>query len=134
MLVVGIDTSGKSGGITLAQGDDQSFRVLETDAIAGGTFSAQLVPTLAALLTRHSFSVQDIGGFAVASGPGSFTGLRVGLSAVQGLAEALGKPIAAESSLEPLGTLSPQPAWVASRPESGRKEEFWRSYTEPVEV
>jgi tRNA threonylcarbamoyladenosine biosynthesis protein TsaB len=133
MLVLGIDTSGKSGGITLAQGDDQSFRVLETDAIAGGTFSAQLVPTLAALLASHSFAVQDIGGFAVASGPGSFTGLRVGLSAVKGLAEALGKPIAAVSILEALATLSPQPGCVAVALDAGRKEVFWGSYEVSVE-
>ncbi len=133
MLVLGVDTSGKSGGITLAEGDDQSFRVLETDAIAGGTFSAQLVPTLAALLARHSFAVQDIGGFAVASGPGSFTGLRVGLSAVKGLAEALGKPIAAVSILEALATLSPQPGCVAVALDAGRKEVFWGSYEVSVE-
>ncbi len=100
MLVLGIDTSGRSGGITLAEGDSVSFRVVETVAIAGGTFSAQLIPTLAALLEKHGFVAQDIGGFAVASGPGSFTGLRVGLSAVKGLAEALEKPIAAVSLLQ----------------------------------
>src|SRR5215472_8768525 len=55
MLVLGIDTSGMSGGITLAQGDDRSFQALETVPIAGGTFSAQLVPTLAALLQKHGY-------------------------------------------------------------------------------
>jgi tRNA threonylcarbamoyladenosine biosynthesis protein TsaB len=100
MLVLGIDTSGKSGGVTLAEGDNQSFRVLETDGIAGGTFSAQLVPTLAKLLQKHGFAGKDLGGFAVASGPGSFTGLRVGLSAVKGLAEVLDKPIATVSILQ----------------------------------
>src|SRR5215469_14143093 len=100
MLVLGIDTSGKAGGVTLAEGDSRSFRVLETAPIAGGTFSAQLVPTVAARLANHGFTAKDIGGFAVASGPGSFTGLRVGLSAVKGLAEVLGKPIAALSILQ----------------------------------
>ena len=50
MLLLAIDTSGQSGGITLAEADAGSFRVIESAAIAGGTFSAQLIPTLAALL------------------------------------------------------------------------------------
>jgi len=74
--------------------------VIESAPIAGGTFSAQLVPTIAFLLAKHGYTVRDLGGFAVASGPGSFTGLRVGLSAVKGLAEVLSRPIAAVSILE----------------------------------
>ena len=128
MLVLGIDTSGKSGGITLAEGDSESFRVVESAAIAGGTFSAQLVPTLAALLESHGFAAKDIDGFAVASGPGSFTGLRVGLSAVKGLAEVLGKPIAAVSVLEALATLSPESGPVAVSLDAGRKEVFCGLY------
>ena len=83
MLILGIDTSGKSGGIALAEGDEQAFSVLESSPIAGGTFSAQLVPSVASLLAKHGFAANDLDGFAVASGPGSFTGLRVGLSAVK---------------------------------------------------
>lgn len=128
MLVLGIDTSGKSGGITLAEGDDLSFRVLETAAIAGGTFSAQLVPTVAALLEKHGLVAQDIGGFAVASGPGSFTGLRVGLSAIKGLAEVLGKPIASVSLLAAMATLSSESGTIAVAIDAGRKEIFWGVY------
>ena len=128
MLVLGIDTSGKPGGITLAEGDSESFRVLATAAIAGGTFSAQLVPTLAGLLENHGFTTRDIGGFAVASGPGSFTGLRVGLSAVKGLAEVLEKPIAAVSVLEALATLSAESGSVAVALDAGRREVFWGLY------
>ena len=124
MLVLGIDTSGKSGGITLAEGDSESFRVVESAPIAGGTFSAQLVPTLAALLESHGVAAKDIDGFAVASGPGSFTGLRVGLSAVKGLAEVLGKPIATVSVLEALATFSPESGSVAVALDAGRKEVF----------
>jgi tRNA threonylcarbamoyladenosine biosynthesis protein TsaB len=128
MLVLGIDTSGKSGGITLAEGTSESFRVVDSAAIAGGTFSAQLVPTLAALLQSHAFAAKDIDGFAVASGPGSFTGLRVGLSAVKGLAEVLGKPIVAVSVLEALATLSPESGSVAVALDAGRNEVFWGLY------
>jgi tRNA A37 threonylcarbamoyladenosine modification protein TsaB len=70
MLILAIDTSGKSGGITLAEGGQQSFRVLESAPIEGGTFSAQLVPAIAALLQKQGAGAKDIDGFAVVSGPG----------------------------------------------------------------
>jgi tRNA threonylcarbamoyladenosine biosynthesis protein TsaB len=128
MLLLGIDTSGKSGGITLAAGDERSFRILESSPIAGGTFSAQLVPVIASTLEKHGFAVRDIGGFAVASGPGSFTGLRVGLSAVKGLAEALGTLIATVSLLEALACSSGTPGRVAAALDAGRTEVFFGLY------
>lgn len=124
MLILGIDTSGKSGGVTLAEGDENSFRVFESVAIAGGTFSAQLVPTVAELLDRHGFTARDVEGFAVASGPGSFTGLRVGLSAVKGLAETLHKPIATVSMLEALASFAESSGPVAALMDAGRDELF----------
>jgi len=60
MLMLAIETSGQSGGITLAEADAGSFRVIESAAIAGGTFSAQLIPTLAALLKKHGYGVKDL--------------------------------------------------------------------------
>lgn len=100
MLILGLDTSGKSGGVTLAQGDHSRFHVIASSPIAGGTFSAQLVPTVAALLSTNGYTARDLEGFAAASGPGSFTGLRVGLSAVKGMAEILERPIATVSILQ----------------------------------
>jgi tRNA threonylcarbamoyladenosine biosynthesis protein TsaB len=124
MLILAINTSGQSGGITLAEADAGSFRVIESAAIAGGTFSAQLIPTLAALLKNHGYGVKDIGGFAAASGPGSFTGLRVGLSAIKGLAETLHKPIATVSVLEALASLADRPGKIAAAMDASRKEVF----------
>ena len=128
MLILAIDTSGQSGGITLAAADLGSVRVIESAAIAGGTFSAQLIPTLAALLKKHRYAVKDIGGFAAASGPGSFTGLRVGLSAIKGLAETLHKPIATVSILEALASLGDRTGIIASAIDAGRKEVFLGLY------
>ena len=125
MLLLAIDTSGQSGGIMLAEADAGSFRVIESAAIAGGTFSAQLIPTLAALLKKHGYSVKDLGGFAAASGPGSFTGLRVGLSAIKGLAETLQKPIAVVSVLEAVASLSAHSGKIAAAMDAGRKEIFF---------
>jgi tRNA threonylcarbamoyladenosine biosynthesis protein TsaB len=128
MLILAIDTSGQSGGITLAEADKGSFRVIESAAIAGGTFSAQLIPTLAELLKKHGYGVKDLGGFAAASGPGSFTGLRVGLSAIKGLAETLHKRIATVSVLEALASLADRDGKIAAAIDAGRKEVFLGVY------
>lgn len=128
MLILGVDTSGKSGGVTLAEAGESEFRVLASATIEGGTFSAQLVPTVAALLEKSRLSIRDIGGFAAASGPGSFTGLRVGLSAVKGLAEVLHKPIATVSLLEGLATSSHQNGKVIAALDAGRSEVFYGLY------
>ena len=128
MLLLAIDTSGPSGGITLAEADKESFRIIESAAIAGGTFSAQLIPTLATLLKKHGYGVKDLGGFAAASGPGSFTGLRVGLSAIKGLAETLHQPIATVSVLEALASLADREGKIAAAMDAGRKEVFLGLY------
>jgi tRNA threonylcarbamoyladenosine biosynthesis protein TsaB len=128
MLILAIETSGQSGGITLAEANAGSFHVVETAAIAGGTFSAQLIPTLAALLTKNGYGVKDLGGLAAASGPGSFTGLRVGLSAIKGLAETLHKPIATVSVLEALASLADRDGKIAAAMDAGRKEVFLGLY------
>ena len=125
MLVLAIDTSGRLGSIALAHGhEDGSCDVIEVVPLAGGTFSAQLVPQVAAFLSKHGFTKYHIDAFAVASGPGSFTGLRVGLSAVKGLAEVLKIPIATVTSLELLIAASQVPSNVLAVLDAGRSEVY----------
>jgi tRNA threonylcarbamoyladenosine biosynthesis protein TsaB len=100
MLILSIDTSGKNGSVALARGDADHFELIATSPVEGGTFSAQLIPQIARLLSENNLKKSDIDAFAAATGPGSFTGLRIGLTAVKGLAEILNKPIAAVSVLE----------------------------------
>ncbi len=104
MLILSADTSGKNGSIALTQFEQESERTLAIVPLEGGTFSAQLVPQISSLLAKHNLTKNDIGGFAVASGPGSFTGLRVGLAAIKALAEILRKPIASVSLLEAIAS------------------------------
>jgi len=73
----------------------------------GLTHSATLLPMLEDLLKNAGLSLQDMDLLAVAAGPGSFTGLRIGVSALKGLAWALDKPCAACSTLESM-------AWQAA--------------------
>ena len=102
MLLLATDTSGKNGSIALALVTPglSDVEIVEVVPLAGGAFSAQLVPQIAALLEKHGYRKSDLGAFAIVSGPGSFTGLRVGLAAIKALAEALQKPIAVISLLE----------------------------------
>ena len=129
MLILAADTSGKQGSIALAQCfDDGKCDVMEVVPLAGGTFSAQLVPQVAALLSKHGFKKQNIDAFAVAFGPGSFTGLRVGLAAIKGLAEILGKPIAAVSMLEVVAIAAGMEGRLLAFLDAGRGEAYLGRY------
>lgn len=107
-LLLAIDTSGKNGSLALActTAGESEIDLLEAAPLAGGTFSAQLIPQIAAMLEKHGYTKSDLEAFAVVTGPGSFTGLRVGLAAIIALAEALQKPIAAISMLEAIARSS----------------------------
>ena len=100
MLIVAIDTSGRHGSVALCRGEGNSFEVLELVALEGGTYSARLMPTIASLLEHNRSNKEHIDGFVVVSGPGSFTGLRVGLATAKGLCEVLQKPLATVTMLE----------------------------------
>jgi tRNA threonylcarbamoyladenosine biosynthesis protein TsaB len=102
MLIVAVDTSGRKGSVALCRGDGDSFEVLQLTSLEGGTYSAQLLPRIAETLQQSNLNKTDVDGFVVVSGPGSFTGLRVGLSTVKGLCEVLRKPLATVSMLEAL--------------------------------
>jgi tRNA threonylcarbamoyladenosine biosynthesis protein TsaB len=129
MLLLAVETSGKQGSIALAQcGPGDVCDVAEVAPLSGGTFSASLVPEIVALLEKHGFSKSEIGAFAVVSGPGSFTGLRIGLAAIKGLADVLAKPIAAVSLLEALVVPSQSPSRVVAALDAGRKEVFLGEY------
>jgi tRNA threonylcarbamoyladenosine biosynthesis protein TsaB len=129
MLILAADTSGKQGSIALAHGlNNGKSDVIEVVPLTGGTFSAQLVPQVAALLSKHGFKNKDIDAFAVASGPGSFTGLRVGLAAIKGLAEILEKPIATVSMLEAVATAGAMQGRVLAVLDAGRREVYAGRY------
>jgi tRNA threonylcarbamoyladenosine biosynthesis protein TsaB len=130
MVLLAVDTSGRDGSLALAQVTPgrNDIEVLEVVPLAGGTFSAQLVPQTAALLEKHGFGKGDLAGFAVVSGPGSFTGLRVGLAAVKALAEILRKPIAAVSLLEAVARSGARAGRVFPVLDAGRGELYVGDY------
>ncbi len=79
--------------------------VEELAIVAPDGFAQLLFPAIQGLLERHNWTLRQVELFAVASGPGSFTGVRVGLAAVKGLAEASRRPAQAVSNLRALAGL-----------------------------
>jgi tRNA threonylcarbamoyladenosine biosynthesis protein TsaB len=129
MLLLATDTSGKNGSIALARvTPGRSIEIVEVVPLSGGAFSAQLVPQIAALLAKHGHSKSDLGAFAVASGPGSFTGLRVGLAAMKALAEAFQKPLVAISVLEAVACSGAAQGRVLAALDAGRGDVYVGDY------
>jgi tRNA threonylcarbamoyladenosine biosynthesis protein TsaB len=99
MIVLAVDTTTPSGSVALLR--DGRLRG-EFDLESGSTHSARLLRSIDQLLGADGLDIRAVDAFAVAAGPGSFTGIRIGLSAVKSLAFASGKPVAAVSTLEAL--------------------------------
>ena len=97
VLVLALDTSSPSGSLAVLR-DEKVIGVVST--ATGEVYSSRMFRELEFLLGELSLRMEELELFAVAAGPGSFTGLRVGLAAVKGWAEVYRKPIAAVSALE----------------------------------
>jgi len=96
MNVLAVDTSSGQGSLALGRDDGWC----EVVALTAEWKSTTLHTELVRLLARCGLKSGDIDGYAVASGPGTFTGLRIGLTAVKAFAEVHGKPIVPVSTLE----------------------------------
>jgi len=129
MLIPAIETSGREGSVALCRGDATSFDVLGLKDIEGGTYSARLMPSIADLLRDAKLAKKQVDGIVVVNGPGSFTGLRVGISTAKGLSEVLGKPLAAVSMLEALAVVYGRPGEeVTTVLDAGRGELYAAEY------
>jgi tRNA threonylcarbamoyladenosine biosynthesis protein TsaB len=104
MLVLGMDTCGPSGSVALGRLTGDEVEVLSQIELEGRTYSATLVAAVSEVLTRHKVVLRDVGCLVVVNGPGSFTGVRVGLSAAKGLSEGAEIPVIAVSRLEVLAS------------------------------
>ncbi len=97
MLLLSVDTSTQAGSLAVLR-DDRVLGVVSS--WVEETYSSRMFRHLEFLLRELSLEIAQFDVFAVTAGPGSFTGLRVGLAAVKGWAEVYQKPIAAVSGLE----------------------------------
>jgi tRNA threonylcarbamoyl adenosine modification protein YeaZ len=115
MNILAIDTTSNLGSIAITDGD----RVIEEVVLqAGDGYDHVLFGEIESLLVRNNLRLLDIDVFASASGPGTFTGVRVGLAAVKGLAEALSRKVVAVSNLRAMaafGTGERRAPWIDAR-------------------
>ena len=99
MIILAVDTSTSTGSVAVLDGDAV---VAEVTVTSQKTHAKRLVSAIDTVLGMTGKTVGDCGGFAVAMGPGSFTGLRIGISTVKGLGFATGKPVSGVSTLDAL--------------------------------
>jgi len=107
MQLLGIDTCGATGSVALCRYVEEagqlpsaeSLQVLEEAELPGKSYSALLLLTVREMLERAGLRLSDLSALVVVNGPGSFTGVRVGVSAAKGLAESTGLPVIAVSRL-----------------------------------
>jgi len=102
MYLLGIDTCGPSGSAAVGRLVAGVAEVIGQKELAGRTYSSSLIPAIEELLGGQGIRLSEIGCIVVVYGPGSFTGVRVGLSAAKGLAEGAGIPVNPVSRLEVL--------------------------------
>jgi tRNA threonylcarbamoyladenosine biosynthesis protein TsaB len=107
MLLLGIDTCGPVGSVALGRFSGDLVEILDEIGLEGRSYSATLVAAVGDLLARAGVTLSGLRAIVAVNGPGSFTGVRVGLSAVKGLAEPTGIPVVSVSRLEVL-------AWKAA--------------------
>lgn len=124
MRTLAVETSTLSGGAALLDGD---LVVAEYVMDIRLTHSERLMATIDRLLTDTGWTVRELEGLAVSVGPGSFTGLRIGLSTVKGLALALAIPIAAVPTLDAMAAMLPFAALPVVPVLDARKREVYAS-------
>jgi tRNA threonylcarbamoyladenosine biosynthesis protein TsaB len=107
----------------------------EINDVSGQTHSRHLMGMVDQTIAMSVGQMDDVDGFAVTQGPGSFTGLRIGISTAKGLAEAAGKPLVGVSSLQALAwQVFPSDVMVIPMLDARRKEVYAARYIREGEI
>jgi tRNA threonylcarbamoyladenosine biosynthesis protein TsaB len=130
LKILAIDTTSKLASIAITEGDrvKEEFLLEPADG-----FDHILFSEIEKLLARNGLELADIECFAAASGPGTFTGVRVGLTAAKGLAEATSRKVVAVSNLKAManfGTRELRASWIDAR----RGEIYGAVYNSALEL
>jgi tRNA threonylcarbamoyladenosine biosynthesis protein TsaB len=99
MRILALDTATRTGSVAVLADDTV---VAEVQATSSGTHAKRLMSAVDDTLRMAGIGLDGLDGFAVTTGPGSFTGLRIGISAVKGLSFATGRPVNGVSTLDAL--------------------------------
>ena len=122
MYVLGIETSTKTGSVAIIS--DEGI-IAQYSLNIEVTHSERLMATVDRVLKDTGIQMRQFDGFSIAIGPGSFTGLRIGLSTIKGLAFATGKPVAAVPTLKALAWSLPYSAYPICPLLDARKNEVY---------
>jgi tRNA threonylcarbamoyladenosine biosynthesis protein TsaB len=132
VLILALDTSDARGGVALLR--DTALLHTEPHATVED-YSSWLLPAVARMLAAANLNMRDVDLYAVAAGPGSFTGVRVGLTTVKAWSEVYARPIAAVSRLEALATEGAGSApYVAAFIDARRDQIFAALYRRQAEM
>jgi tRNA threonylcarbamoyladenosine biosynthesis protein TsaB len=129
MRVLGIETSSHRGSVALIDGDQL---VARAESEGSGTHGEHILPLVNRLMADAGFAPHSLDRIGVGVGPGSFTGLRVGVALAQGIALGLDIPVFGVSSLEAMAHAVPQnrPGIRCTLLDARRNEVFFAAYDE----
>lgn len=123
MIVLAIDTCGPTGSVALGNLEGETVSLLAQSELAGKTYSSQIVPAVRSLLAGQGLDASAVEAILVVNGPGSFTGVRIGVSSAKGFAEALRIPLLAVSRL---AVLASKAGAECAALDAGRGEFYFR--------
>ena len=122
MKILAVDTATKSCSVAVI---DEDTLLAESTSFNDQTHSRQLLNIIDTVLGKANLKIGQVDGFAVSIGPGSFTGLRIGISSVKGLAFSLNKPVVGVSSLQTLAFQCNQNPYLICPVLDARKQEVY---------
>jgi tRNA threonylcarbamoyladenosine biosynthesis protein TsaB len=126
MKILALDTATRSCSVALT---DEGSLAAELTTRKDQTHSKHLMELIHSVLEIAGFGVSQVDGLAVTIGPGSFTGLRIGISTIKGLAHALGKPVVGISSLKALAwQCADQNHLICPFLDARKGEVYWATY------
>jgi len=126
MKILGIDTSSPAGSVALVDNDDV---ISESLLNSSKNYSDKLLIEVDAILNGSKTKLNQIDGFVITTGPGSFTGLRVGMSLLKGLILATQKPFASVNTLDAYAeTVQPGPYAICPVLDARKKEVYTALY------
>lgn len=122
MKILAVDTATRSCSVAVA---DRGMLLAELTVANGRTHSRHLMSIIDSVIEMAQLEIEQLDGFAATIGPGSFTGLRIGISTIKGLAYALQKPVAGISSLDALAwQCSETPLLICALLDARKKEVY----------